>query len=367
MIIINALLYSGLYYYLNFTIAKKIFVFWTASILVSALILILLISKTANYASQKFTKKLIQEIISLDIQEITDALKNYEKDGIDFAFSKFMRALTKIHNSLEKNTEQYNELKNKIKNFSEELEMLKLNTDTSIKTSLINIESISKITNDSNDFIFIQEHFFKVLKTEFNKSIEEINTKFKQKEKLGEFFNQLVLAMKDIEALLNSADLFCSDFEKNQNIILTAISEMLANIEKQSINILNFYIFSHPEKLEETSETGEDTMNFERDENINNIKNINEAIKNEIYKIKNTLTILFETNKNFYNSLLESRKTFVNLISYLNEIPSMLEQFNKTDLTIKNNLLKFLNSAYKFNEKLKKEGENLKNLNIKLN
>ena len=94
---------------------------------------------------------------------------------------------------------------------------------------------------------------------------------------------------------------------------------------------------------------------------------INELIKNEVYKIKNILTILFESNKNFSAGIADNRKTFVDLTNYMSEIPVLLTNFSEMDLTIKTNLQKFLNTSSKFNEKLKIESENLKNMNIKLN
>lgn len=365
ILLINAASFFILYYY--FKVAKDTVYIFIAAAAIASLLMYSIIINTVAFSKRKSFSFFFEELLNLEIPEITKAVENNERDGVEFSLSKLIRATAKLNDSLQKINQQAEDTSTRILNFSDELEMLKINADSGIKASLVNTESLKKISDDFNDFIYIKEHFIKSIKIEFFKSIEIIDRKFKQKETLSDFINKLALAMTDIESALDSMEVFCVDFQKNQSMILSAISEMLANIEKQSINILNFYIFSHPEKNEQNDILGSESIAFEREENINNIKSINEIIKNEVYKIKNVLTILFESNKNFSAGLEGNKKTFSELTGYIQEIPVMLTQFSEMDLSIKSNLQKFLNTSSKFNEKLKNESEHLKNMNIKLN
>ncbi|MBP7652726.1 hypothetical protein KA977_04845 [Candidatus Dependentiae bacterium] len=337
--------------------------------IISPLITIFVFFVGTNYIFEKILKNKFQIFSDDYFQNYslkkTESIKILKTETIDQLMSQIFSDIKRI--KLE-NIDANEKLKKFIvlsNEFSSELESFKISSITDLKNGQTNCGYILKKTGEISDFLFESETILKSIKINFTNSIGKIDGNLKNKTKLTEHLNKLILITKDFDKIFENIQEFGSDFKSKEETVISKITNMINNVERQSINILNAYIFSNQENQSAT--VSDHSSEFEREENLQNIKNMNESIKNEIMQIKNSLLVLFELTKIFKTEFDKNADVFKQLNGYLAQIPQYISNFFETDDLIKNILQRDSLQLTKMFDKLNNETENVKNINLKLN
>ena len=353
------------YYYISLNHSHLLNLF----IIISPVITVLACSLSFDYIYEKCLKLRFQEISD-------DYVKNYslkKNDNIIIDNSQdFNGLLNQMYSDIKKIKSENSNAEQKLKKFDNtanefraELESFKVASLTDLKNGQTNNGFVLKKSGEIADFLFETETILKSIQINFTNSNNHIESKFKNKTRLSEHLNKLILIAKDFDKIFDNIIGFENDFKAKEESVINKITNIITNLERQSINILNAYIFSNQENI--TAEGAEHSSEFEREENLQNIKNMNDSIKNEVMQIKNTLMVLFESSKTFETEFDKNAGIFKQLNSYLIQIPKFISDFFEIDDNIRNTMQRDSLQLTKIFDKINSGNENIKNMNLKLN
>ncbi|HPG30287.1 MAG TPA: hypothetical protein PKY81_00250 [bacterium] len=355
----------GCYYYISLNYSPFLNLF----IIISPVITVLACSLSFDYVYEKCLKLKFQDISD-------DYVKNYslkKNDNINIVDSRdFNMLLNQMYSDIKKIKSENSTAEQKLKEFDKtandfraELESFKVASVTDLKNGQTNNGFILKKAGEVADFLFETETILKTIQINFTNSNNHIESKFKNKTKLSEHLNKLILISKDFDKIFDNIVSFENDFKSKEESVIAKITNIITNLERQSINILNAYIFSNQENI--AAEGAEHSSEFEREENLQNIKNMNDSIKNEVMQIKNTLMVVFESSKTFETEFEKNADIFKQLNSYLIQIPAFISGFFEIDDNIRNTMQRDSLQLSKVFDRINGGNENIKNINLKLN
>ncbi len=310
---------------------------------------------------KNFAEKFLETSISKNLQtEKFDEQKNID----DFA-NDIINSVSRLKKSNESIENEINEFKSKVNKFVDDVDLYKLHIEMDLKNNITECKHILKISHDLNESAFEKENEVKNSKVNILNIIDVINDKIKLKNKMLESYNNLTVISKDIDKIYMKIYQFSENITKQEDKVLSKMNDILTNLERQSINILNAYIFSNPENKSIINEENENS-DIEREENLQNIKKMNEYIKDETIQIKNVFVVIFEANKSFREELENNKSNFAELKSAILKIPVSISVFfdvyNQIKLSLKNDIV----SLDKIFDKFFVDAEMLKSLNIKI-
>ena len=360
-IIIGALLYSAL---LKF--GYDIGIFIVIYPIITFFINYLVFAYILNASIKTYIKSLAEKFTSLSLSKNLMIEHIEDEKNLQSFTDELYSSVLKLKENNKKISDDYFELKEKINNFIEELDSFKKNNYMEYKNGISNSSFIKKMTEDLNDSILEKEGSLKNSKIIISNAIDIINEKNKNKNKIFDSLNKLAIISRDFDKIFNSIKSFTENVQGYEDKIILRATEIITNLERQSINILNAYIFSNPESKSVVSDDNE-SSEIDKEENLQNIKKMNDSLKAEIYNIKNIFVALFEANKIFREELNRNTTNIFELKSAILRIPDNISGFYEVYNNIKTELQNDVLTIDKMIEKIGAESETLKNINIKLN
>jgi len=345
--------------------AKSIIIFCAAVIMFFIALIVAKIS-VANRFKDAINQNNIDTELTAQINLKSEEIQQFANAG---DFNSLFENLNILTNKLKKeNSELENKLKNlsdKIFEFNENFELFKINTTRDFKNNDTNCVAIQSKVSDITNIIFDNERLAAALKTNLANVVDKIDVKQKLQDQMADIICEINFISNDLDSIFINVKKFSADFLAQQEQQMQRITTVISIIEKQAINILNAYIFAHPERqdLQDKSQTSD----TETAENLQNIKTLNEALKNEVYQIKNNFLALFETNKAFNVEFQKNSDIFNNLQNLIKKVSACLSEFIEMDNDIKISLQKDRNAVDNILNKLVSEADNIKVINAKLN
>lgn len=215
--------------------------------------------------------------------------------------------------------------------------------------------NIEKFSNDYSDFTFESEEVMNSLNLSISEELKLFDDVIGKKIIIKENFDRVQKIHDKIENLFSKLKSYGDDSKKDLNKIISRLLAISKNMEKQSLNILNTYIFSQYDSVDTKDNM---QMEYDKEENIRNIKEINEKIIKDVSDVKNVITFLNDKNSIIFNELKFNFQNFEYINYLINEFDSIFTFISKERQQYQSLLNNIMNRI----KRIKYEYDNVKNI-----
>lgn len=313
-----------------------------------------------NFKNQKYKEMFLDNINKkLDDTIINDYILSND-ESISTLLKLISDYIVKIEseNKIIKNESSL--IKEKLDKEYEEVLMFKNKMTKDILECINKSQNVEKSSMDFNDLMFEDDEVMSKININIAEIMKSIECRLSKNVIIKEHFDRINKFFEEVKIIYNRHKDICKDSNKDLLKILDIVQVIYDNIERQSLNILNTYIFS---QYDSSNNKRDIQMDYDKEENIRNIKETNEKLKKDISEIKNIITFLHDKNIVVDEELnVNDDNGFV--------INNLINVFKSNYEITKNEKIKFqyiLNTLMNRLKRIKYEYDNAKNmlLNIK--